>query len=195
MPGNDYKEGRVARGRSGFTLVEMLIVLVVLAILLLVAAPGFQALIRNNRMVSEVYALRAALNNARSEALSRRRDVTVCPIDASGTCDPGNDWTLGFKSYVTDPNEPYSISSRQDVGVLVRFDGANQVVFDPRGTALSSTGSFSFCDERGAEHGSGLVLNPIGSVTAAVDSDNDGVVNVHQQADGSFTNLVAADCP
>ncbi len=63
---------------GGFTLVEMMMALVVLAVLLAVAAPGFYELIKNNRMLSEVYALRATLNGARSEALAQRNFVTLC---------------------------------------------------------------------------------------------------------------------
>ncbi len=62
---------KIARA-GGFTLVEMMMALVVLAVLLAVAAPGFYELIKNNRMLSEVYALRATLNGARSEALAQR---------------------------------------------------------------------------------------------------------------------------
>ena len=65
---------KIARA-GGFTLVDMMLALVVLAVLLAVAAPGFYELIKNNRMLSEVYALRATLNGARSEALAQRNKV------------------------------------------------------------------------------------------------------------------------
>ena len=60
------------RGAGGFSLIEMMVVLVILAIALLLGGPAFTDLIRDNRLVSSVYGVRATLNLARSEALARR---------------------------------------------------------------------------------------------------------------------------
>jgi len=65
----------------GFSLIELMVVMGVLAILLTVGAPAFMDLIRDNRLLSEVYGLRATLNNARTEALTQRSFVTVCESD------------------------------------------------------------------------------------------------------------------
>ena len=79
---------------NGFTLVEMIITVLIVAVLLAVGAPSFSSLIKNNRQISEVYSLRATLNNARSEALARRTFVTVCRSVNGSTCSGG--WDEGM---------------------------------------------------------------------------------------------------
>lgn len=177
--------------RQGFTLIELMIVLAILAALLLVAAPGFQELIRNNRMVSEVYALRATLNNARSEALARRAPVVVCPSVNGTSCAATSEWNQGYMTFIdtNDDNAPvlnnpdeeriqWEVRDIDSVGI--GFDNGNQRVrFDARGSALNFQGVFTFCDERGASDARALILNPVGSVSAAVDTDTpgDGIVD------------------
>ena len=57
---------------SGFTLIEMMIAMVVLAVLITVGAPAFTKMIKDNRLLGEAYGLRAALDGARSEAIAQR---------------------------------------------------------------------------------------------------------------------------
>ncbi len=75
--------------QSGFTLVELMITLAVMAIIASVAIPGFQAIITTNRLASQANDLVAALNYARSEAVKRRQTVTV-------TSNDGNNWSSGW---------------------------------------------------------------------------------------------------
>ncbi len=178
----------------GFTLIELMMVLAVLAVMLLVAAPGLQELIRNNRQVSELYTLRASLANARSEAVSQRESVTVCPINAGGACAGGTDWSLGYKSFINDPNDPFQVVDREVSEMEVSFDGGNQVVFNSRGNALGSAGGFVICDTRGPEFARGLILAAVGSLRSAVDDNGNGIVNVHPSGT-TFTDVIDGDCP
>lgn len=82
------------RNSSGFTLIELLVTLTVAAILLTVAVPGFQSLIRGNRMATEANNLHAALVFSRSEALKRRGSVTLCRSADGTSC--GGSWGDGW---------------------------------------------------------------------------------------------------
>ena len=66
----------------GFTLVEMMVVISIIAILAAIAIPSFQSLIRNERVKSASYNLFASLTVARSEAIKRNADVTIAPVTA-----------------------------------------------------------------------------------------------------------------
>lgn len=70
---------------KGITLIELMVTLAVLVILLGVAVPTFQSVIRTNRVASLTNALVSALNLARSEAITRGTTVTLCRVDDPGT--------------------------------------------------------------------------------------------------------------
>lgn len=56
---------------AGFTLTELMIVMALVGILIAIAAPGFGALTRSNRVTVAANELTNLLNYARSEALTR----------------------------------------------------------------------------------------------------------------------------
>jgi len=62
----------------GFTLLELMVVLVLVGILLGIGVPSMGNFIRNSRMTSSANDLIAALHLARSEAIKRRVSVTAC---------------------------------------------------------------------------------------------------------------------
>lgn len=86
--------------RAGFTLIEMMIVLVIAAILLAVGVPSFRSLIQNQRITSTANELFAAVNLTRSEALQRGVQVRLVPADAIGS-----DWTQGWLVFVDDNDD------------------------------------------------------------------------------------------
>jgi prepilin-type N-terminal cleavage/methylation domain-containing protein len=75
---------------SGFTLLELMVVLVIAGILVGVGIPAMGNFIRNARMTSAANDVMAALHYARSEAIKRRAPVTVCtstdPLAAAPSC-------------------------------------------------------------------------------------------------------------
>lgn len=64
---------------KGFTLIELMITLLVAAVILGVGVPNFQEFIANNRMAAATNDVISALHMARSEAIKRRTNVTLCP--------------------------------------------------------------------------------------------------------------------
>lgn len=69
---------RMSTSRA-FTLIEMMIVLVVLAITVSLGAPMMQNLLHSNRLRVESSRLFGAINLARSEAVMRNVPVSLCP--------------------------------------------------------------------------------------------------------------------
>lgn len=73
--------------RRGFTLVELMIAIAVVGVLLVLAAPSFYDFIRVQRLKSINAQLVTDLHFARSEAVSRNRDVQLqfrTPADGAG---------------------------------------------------------------------------------------------------------------
>ena len=62
----------------GFTLIEAMVVLTISAILVAVAIPSFQGIIRSSRISSSANSFLSAIDLARSEAIRRATTVTVC---------------------------------------------------------------------------------------------------------------------
>lgn len=69
------------KGSAGFTLVELMIVVVLLGIFASLAVPSFTAMIERNRLQSQADELKAFLLYARGEAVSRKASITVNVAD------------------------------------------------------------------------------------------------------------------
>ncbi|MGI9330354.1 MAG: GspH/FimT family pseudopilin, partial [Gammaproteobacteria bacterium] len=88
------------RHQNGFTLIELMITLLVAAIILGVGVPNFQEFISNNRMAAATNDVISSLHLARSEAVKRRMNVTICPSanweSANATCNAAGALADGF---------------------------------------------------------------------------------------------------
>lgn len=78
----------------GFTLVELLITMSVLAIVLAVAAPSFRTQIISSRTSAAAEEFSIALNYARSQAVRTVKRVSIC-ASSTGTSCTGN-WSDGY---------------------------------------------------------------------------------------------------
>lgn len=93
---------RMWHRNSGFTLIELMIVVILLVIVATMAVPGFQGLIESNRLQSTTNDVLGILNYARSEAVRRGEPVKVQAADGGldegleviYTDDDGNDEVL-----------------------------------------------------------------------------------------------------
>jgi type IV fimbrial biogenesis protein FimT len=69
----------------GFTLLELMVTIAVLAILTTVGVPSFRLLVQNNRVTTQTNELVTALNVGRTEAVKRGRNVQVAvTVPATG---------------------------------------------------------------------------------------------------------------
>ena len=75
----------------GFSLIEMMVVISIVAILAAIAIPSFQSIIRNQRIKNSSYEMFTSLMVARSEAIKRNTDITVAPVTAGSWKDG---WTI-----------------------------------------------------------------------------------------------------
>ena len=152
----------------GFTLIELMVTLSVLAIILGIAVPSFQGMVLRNRLTSETNNLVSALAIARSEAIKRGRVVTICktanPDAAMPACAAGANWGNGWIAF-TDGDTRGTIDGT-DLRLKVQQPGsvggpvitphvnfANFVSYGAAGAAvvnnsvreIPTTGNFTLC--------------------------------------------------
>ncbi len=117
---------------SGVTLVELLVVLAVFAILLGFGVPSFRATIETNRIATVSNDLVAALHFARSEAVRRGEDVTLCSSNDQSSCSGA--WVDGW--VVRNAANPIRVWPAPRAGVAIAVGGP--VVFNPLGGAADA---------------------------------------------------------
>mgnify|MGYP001809622795 CR=1 FL=1 len=95
-----------AGATRGFTLIELIVTIAIVAILAGIAIPSFTSMIAKNRAAALTNELSGALNLAYSEAVKRSRRVTVCRSVNVDTATPGcstatgTNWSTGWIVFV-----------------------------------------------------------------------------------------------
>lgn len=92
---------------AGFTIIELMVTVTLLSVVLVLALPGFQSFIQNNRVATQANNFITALTLARSEALKRGTNVSVCASSDQATCTGA--WNQGwivFTDNATGSNAP-----------------------------------------------------------------------------------------
>ena len=85
---------------SGFTLLELLITLAIVAILLIVGVPSLRSMMQGNQLVSSTNELLSALHVARSEAIKSNGRVTICESSNGTSCATTGDWKNGWIVFI-----------------------------------------------------------------------------------------------
>lgn len=132
----------------GFTLIELVVTLVVIAVTAAVALPSFTGLIRSNRVTSQTNELMASLALARTEAIRSNspvvgnRDVVLCPSSNGTTCSA--DWSDGWivARRVDDAIVTVLRHTQQPTGMAIA-SAEEEIVFDNRGRRRDGPGQIS----------------------------------------------------
>jgi type IV fimbrial biogenesis protein FimT len=91
-PAAPVKHLQIASRARGFTLVELMVTIAVLAILAAIAFPSFRSLINSSRLSSGANELIATMQLAKAEAVRQNGRVTICASTNGSACSGSNDW-------------------------------------------------------------------------------------------------------
>ncbi|PTD97156.1 GspH/FimT family pseudopilin [Pseudothauera lacus] len=159
---------------TGFSLVEMMLVIAVMAVLAGIALPALGALQRDARLSSAANEYFAALVHARSESIRRGVRVTLCTSTDGLACTAGTHWHGGWIVFVDgnanalrDPGETIlSVAAgRADrLTVVGNAPVRNYVSYVPSGTTRQSGGGLLMGTVTVCEGGRGrnVVVNRVG---------------------------------
>ena len=141
------------RLQYGFSLYELLMTMLLVAIVLTVGLPSFSATMARQRQRAEIDALFHAVYLARKESIVRKKVVSICPSSDGTGCGTRADWSSGWIMFAnTDADEPPRVDdgepilNRHVVDPTVRIS-ANRTGFTLRSTVKRATnGTIVVCD-------------------------------------------------
>lgn len=121
----------------GFSLIELMVAITILAILLAVAVPSFQDMIQKNRVRTAAADLSDSLNLARSEAIKRGSSTRLCiDVDKAWTVELISDGSTLREGHLAEQADLSSSSGLDTTSVTDSFC----VRFRPDGLAYDASG-------------------------------------------------------
>jgi type IV fimbrial biogenesis protein FimT len=175
----------------GFTFLELVATVAVAAILITVAAPNFNNLLKNNRLGKAANDLVAALNLARQTAISTNQISMLCHTasgdESTPACgDADSNWHTGYIVYqpptrtITNAGRDYTSGANADRLIrqadlsaadliVTNVNADDYVVFLGNGTlqSPSTPPQITICDSRDGETGRQVTVSPVGRINTA----------------------------
>ncbi len=172
--------------QNGFTLLELMTTLAVVAIVVTVGVPSMTSLVRDNRIVAYTNDFISTVRTARIEAINNVVQVTVCKSTDQATCNVDAAWHDGWIVFVdNDGDEVRDLGGTPETLIRAHaaLEGANTfqsaafddwIAFRPDGLALGSTGNagtFSLCNAYGELYGRDISISRTGSSSVSDNAD------------------------
>jgi len=159
----------MTRRQQGYSLYELIVTTLVIAILLALGVPSFSSMMARNRQRVEVDALFHGIHLARKESIMRRKVVSLCPSEDGSQCTPGKDWSMGWIMFEnSDRDSPPHVDEGEVLLQHRQVPGNVKIVANRKGFTLRSVylratnGTFVICDPVGRVPARALVVSYTG---------------------------------
>jgi len=157
-----------SQAACGLTVLELLVSITIVALLASLGIPALRDLALNSQRVAAANSLVAAIQLARSAAVTRNATTTLCPSDDANSCVPaataGNRWIVAafdgsHEIPGAGPGEPLRVIDLTFTGDII----SNRAAFEFRPFPLRSTnGTIRLCDPRGGAAQRSIVISTSG---------------------------------
>ena len=166
------------RATAGFTLVEMMVVIIIMAVMLAWALPAYKNLVTQYRMSDELNQIQTDVELARSSAIRTGSTVTICPTlapastAATPACSGNNEWNTGWIVFSDNNNDQTVDPGDAMLHVHIGIPGGDTLVseVDGSGTAVST---ITFNQMGGTTAWGGTAAAPKQGQMVLNDSNND----------------------
>lgn len=139
-------------GSGGFTLIELMIVVVLVATLLTLAVPALSGMVSSMKITTATNSLFSSLLFARAEAIKRNSRAVVCKSSTGDACTTSGGWEQGWIVF-HDVNNNAALDAgevvllrEQAVSHPIRLTGNGPLVsyvsYTPIGTTSFTSGAF-----------------------------------------------------
>lgn len=153
------------QSRRGFTLVELMVTIAVVAILAMIAAPSMSNLIAKQQLNKSTRELATTLSQARSQAALLRTTVTVSLNSTAANTATTFNWAPGSNNTLTITAIDSSTSPPTPSNLTL-----SSVIFNPSGTLnnIAKDASFVICNSRSGTSKT-IILSKFGTQFARAD--------------------------
>jgi len=170
-----------AHRKQGFTLIELMVAIAVVAILSAIALPSMSDFLVRMRVDNEISEMQRLLLTARNMAINTGRNTTVCPL-VSGVCT--TNWGGEISVFTNDVNTLANSNAFAGNDELIKVKDAIRtgdklqythvsVIYSPAGRLLTTAASFNYCPKDEVNRNRGIDISVSGRSYTSADTDND----------------------
>lgn len=179
-----FLNSSIDKTSQGFTLIEVLITVTILAITLAIALPSLNTFIVQMRVDNAITETHRLILVARNTAINTGKNTTLCPLNASNAC--SNDWEGEISVFANNSNDiatnsTYNSTTDQVIKIKAAVKNGdsltfahNRLIYSPTGRLISNnSGSFNYCPKDYLDESRGIDVTTSGRAYISSDIDND----------------------
>lgn len=183
----NMQKGR--RGFQGLTVLELMIILAAIGIVILVAVPGSDILLKNYRMKQASSSIISGLELARTEASARSSAVVLCPSSNGHTCRKDANWNYGWLVF-SDGNGNGTV---QEIELIRSFKAPSQSIEILASGAVQNRAAFTatglITDDHARSGEFQICLRDSNAAATEIKIDTDGWVQQLPNGDSGCPNI------